>query len=262
MTQNVYFRTTNFVYLVEIEWPPHGSQVSSIPQSQPGVVAIPQDTRQVIMRLSNADAGLNNINRVQNEVAAMALAREALKQRERKIIPGVYGWANTADCQGWIMMQHMVGVPLDLAIQEMGFNERKRVLKEVAQIVFDLQQFELPPSIKHFGGLDFDSQGNFISAPLTKFHGGPFVTYVDMIKGIFREQLATADKSPIIDGWQSNGTRTKLENFVLKDIERLLKTVNTRSKRLIHGDFSKYFPSFSSPFLSFKRFFIEFVGES
>jgi hypothetical protein len=155
------------------------------------------------MRLSNASAGLNNQNRVQNEVAAMALAREALKPRQ--IVPAVYGWASAAEGQGWILMEHMGGTPLDEAIQAMGSDEKRKILKEVATIVLDLQQFNLPESIQNFGGLDFDSQGHFVSASLTVFQCGPFPTYGDMIKGILREQLATADKSPILDGWQATG---------------------------------------------------------
>lgn len=52
------------------------------PAAQPGTVAIPDSAQNVVMRLSNAAAGLNDQNRVQNEVAAMSLARKALAPRQ------------------------------------------------------------------------------------------------------------------------------------------------------------------------------------
>ena len=167
----------------------------------------------------------------------MSLARKALAPRQ--IVPAVYGWGSAADDnQGWILMEHMRGTPLDAAFDAMSSDDQSKSLKELAGIVRALQQYELPESIQEFGGLDFDHDGKIVSAQLTVFACGPFTTYPMLINGILYEQLAAADKSPIVRGWRDKGTRAKLERFITEDVDRMLQSVNTEKKRLVHGDFS------------------------
>jgi hypothetical protein len=61
-------------------------------------LTIPDNARYADMHLNNAATGLNNQNRAQNEVAAMALSREALEHRQH--VPAIYGWASTAEGRG------------------------------------------------------------------------------------------------------------------------------------------------------------------
>lgn len=236
------FPYNNFVYRVELSHSPsHSPQRQNVleePATQPGTIAIPDSAKHVVMRLSNAAAGLNDQNRVQNEVAAMSLARKALAPRQ--IIPAIYGWASAAKDQGWILMEHMRGTPLDAEFEEMRFDDKRKTLKEVAGIIRAIQQYELPESIQGFGGLDFDRDGNIVSASLTLFSCGPFTTYSKLVKGILREQLAATDKSPILHGWISKDTRAKLERFITEDVDRMLQSINTEKKRLVHGDFSTF----------------------
>jgi hypothetical protein len=235
------FPYNNFVYRVELSRSTSPSsqsrKVLDAPAAQPGTVAIPDSAQHVVMRLSNAAAGLNDQNRVQNEVAAMSLAREALAPRQ--IVPAVYGWASAAIDQGWILMEHMRGTPLDVKFEEMSSDDKNKTLKEVAGIVWAMQQYELPESIQGFGGLDFDRDGNIISAPLTVFSCGPFTTYSMLVKGVLCEQLAATDKSSILRGWTAKDTRVKLERFITEDVDRMLQSINTE-KRLVHGDFSTF----------------------
>lgn len=57
----------------------------------------------------------------------MALAREALKPRQ--IVSAIYGWASGAEDQGWILMKHMSGTPLDASFEAMSSKKvKKRVL--------------------------------------------------------------------------------------------------------------------------------------
>jgi hypothetical protein len=140
------------------------------------------------MRLSNAAAGLNDQTRVQNEVAAISLARKALAPRQ--IVPAVYGWVSAAKGQGWILMEHMRGTSLDANFEYMRSDDKNKTLKEVAGIVWAMQQYELPESIQGFGGLDFDRDGNTVSRRLTVFSCGPFTTYSMLINGILYDQLA------------------------------------------------------------------------
>ncbi|KAK0122261.1 hypothetical protein ONS95_010511 [Cadophora gregata] len=234
------FPYNNFVYRVKLSRSTFPSSqrrtVLDAPAAQPGTVAIPDSAQHVVMRLSNAAAGLNDQNRVQNEVAAMSLARKALAPRQ--IVPTVYGWASAAKDQGWILMEHMRGTPLDANFEDMSSDDKNKTLKEVADIVRAMQQYELPESIQGFGGLDFGSDGNIVSGPLTVFPCGPFTTYSMLVKGVLYEQLAAADKSPIIRGWTTKDTRAKLERFITKNVDRMLQGINTEKKRLVHGDFT------------------------
>ncbi|KAK2758251.1 hypothetical protein FQN54_004096 [Arachnomyces sp. PD_36] len=231
------FPYNNFVYRVELS---HSSSPQSQhrkePEPQPGTIPIPDSAQHVIMRLSNAAAGLNNLNRVENEVAAMSLARKAVFPRQ--VIPAVYGWASAAKDQGWILMEHMRGVPLDAAFEEMTLNDKTKTLGEIASIVRAMQEYELPESIKGFGGLDFDRDGNIVSAPLTVFSCGPFTTYSELVKGILREQLAAADKIPVLEGWRAKDIWARLDKFITEDVERMLQSANAGKKRLVHGDFT------------------------
>jgi hypothetical protein len=234
------FPYNNFVYHVELSRSLSPSsqrrKVLEAPAAQPGTVSIPDSTQHVVMRLSNAAAGLNDQNRVQNEVAAMSLARKALTPR--KIVPAIYGWASAAKDQGWILMEHMRGTPLDAAFEDMSSDDQSKALKEVVGIAGALQQYELPESIQGFGGLAFDLDSNIISGPLTMFSCGPFTTYAMLVKGVLYEQLAAADKSPILCGWTAKDIRAKLERFISEDVDRVLQSMNDEKKRLVHGDFS------------------------
>lgn len=140
------FPYNNFVYRIELSRLSDNQQVLTTSVSQPGAISIPHNAQHVVMRLSDYRAGLNDWNRVQNEVAAMTLVREALKPRQ--IIPAIYGWASAADDQGGILMEYMSGTSLDASFQAMSSDEgKKRVLREMATIVLSLQQFDLPKTI-------------------------------------------------------------------------------------------------------------------
>ena len=67
------FPYNNFVYCVDLVRPFDNDETLMNYISQPGVVSIPSGTTRLVMRLSNAAAGLNDRNRVENEVAAMTL---------------------------------------------------------------------------------------------------------------------------------------------------------------------------------------------
>lgn len=45
-------------------------------------------------------SGFNNANRVENEVAALTLARQALKDEFPSLIPAIYAWKSAKNEQG------------------------------------------------------------------------------------------------------------------------------------------------------------------
>ncbi|CAH0023461.1 unnamed protein product [Clonostachys rhizophaga] len=190
------FPYNNFVYRVGILPNATGLKTQKLVRPQPGTVALPQQADHVIMRLSNASAGLNDHNRVENEVAAMHLARAALQPM--RIVPAVYGWGSASKSQGWILMEYMSGAPLDAILPTLVYDDKERAIGQVAAIVRGLQTFELPSTIQGFGGLNFDNEGNIVAAQLTLSTGGPYTTYSEMLTSLLDEQLAKSDSSNII----------------------------------------------------------------
>jgi hypothetical protein len=147
------FPYNNFIYRVELPQPNQGAKDA---EAQPGTSPMPENSQYLVMRLNNAAAGLNDQNRIQNEVASMALAREAL--RPRHLVPMVYGWQSGDHGQGWILMEHMPGNPLDVAFDAMSTDEQRIGLQQLATILRDLHQVSLPKTTQEFGGLCFDSE--------------------------------------------------------------------------------------------------------
>jgi hypothetical protein len=62
------------------------------------------------MRISNPQALVNEEVRVQNEVAAMWLTRQALSGYELRLVPEAYGWCPSSDDRGWILEEYKEGV--------------------------------------------------------------------------------------------------------------------------------------------------------
>lgn len=217
------------------------------PSRQPGTVPLPTGVSSLVVRLPNAAAGgLNNLNRVQNEVAIMSLMRDALKTLPTQLVPAVYGWASAANDQGWILQQYMPGRTLDAEFSKMAFQDKKSILRQMAEILAKLQQYQLPRTIKDYGGLSFDESGNVISGPMTIVHGGPFPTYEALYREMLRLQLDKADQYPVVGGWQSRDIRKRLDSFTAHGLGRIMQGVDSK-KVLIHGDFRMCSPSSHCP---------------
>ena len=87
--------------------------------------------------------GMNNTNRVENEVAAMHLARTAIAQKLPKyaeLVPNVYTWKATVpnpideEDFGWIAMQYVEGSSLHAAFKTFTRDEKISTVKEIAAI--------------------------------------------------------------------------------------------------------------------------------
>lgn len=233
------FPYKNFVYRVGIVASSAGPDTQKHAGRQPGTAAIPQQTDHVIMRLSNAAAGLNGSNRVENEVAAMHLARAALQPMQ--IVPAVFGWGSASPGQGWILMEYMSGAPLDSILPTLAtHDEKKKAIRRLAAVVRALQPFELPSTIQGFGGLNFDDEGNIGTAQLTLATGGPYKTYAEMLISLLNNELARSEGSAVVQGWRTIELRPVIEHFIRVDVHALCAQIGITSRRtLVHGDFSK-----------------------
>lgn len=124
------------------------------------------------MRFTDPDANLNNVVLVQSEVASMTLARNALDSLSTHIVPHVYDWKDaTADEPGWILLEFLPGEPLELgAFKKLDRVAKQNILRQVALVFKSLQQYEVPASVKGYGGLGFAEDGSIVVGP-TPIHG-------------------------------------------------------------------------------------------
>ena len=199
----------------------------------------------LVIRLSNPRAqGLDEKNRIQNEVAVMSLAREALKGVELShIVPVVYGWGTVEEEQeGWILMQALDGINImdQRPWTEMGINEKQLVLSQMADIASALQTYPLPSTVTRIGGLNIEKDGTLTSALMTLSYGGPFQDCFSYWHSILNKQLEEADGSSVVRGWRNSNVRTRVENFIespagLKKAIDLLGPVCKR-RSIVHAD--------------------------
>ncbi|KAJ5526499.1 hypothetical protein N7513_010658 [Penicillium frequentans] len=237
----------NFVYRVSLRAsePPFNE---TSPPLKFGTQALPPDTTEVILRLSDPDANLNVAVRIQNEVAAINLMQKALTLYPLTIVPKLYGWesaddANETGCiHGWILQESMRGLPLDTIFPNLPFEDKCKIISQIAQIFKAIQIFKLPQTVTQIGGLGFNSEGDIISGPFTIPLGGPFSTHSDMFKANLNLQLQAAERNVLIGGWRKGSDDNlydRLQNFMKSSLidDILGKTEKSTDLTLIHGDF-------------------------
>ncbi|EHL03113.1 hypothetical protein M7I_0805 [Glarea lozoyensis 74030] len=131
----------------------------------------------VVIRISNPQALLNEDVRVQNEVAAMCLARQALSTYGSRLIPHTYAWQSSEEGYGWILQEYMEGVPLDKEMNGLNSDRKQDILHQIANVFKLIQNFSLPESVKGYGGLTFNDSGEIVTGPTTIPCGGPFTEF-------------------------------------------------------------------------------------
>ncbi|KID65406.1 uncharacterized protein G6M90_00g052630 [Metarhizium brunneum] len=238
------FPYNNFIYLVTLPSPTTTTikiKSSQFAEFQPGTVPFPANATSLIFRLANSHpgTGLNNTNRIENEVAFMTLVRQALaKSKYSHIVPDVYTWAGTSSGQGFSIQQYMHGTMPDRGFEDLTLQDKSVVLGQMADILALLQQFKIPTTVDRFGGLKFDEDGKVVSAQMTLFKGEPCTTYKDLLSAIFKVKFQEADENPVIRGWRENGVRAKLENFIVYRLKETLKDYKDVRRVLVHSDFT------------------------
>ena len=151
-------------------------------QPRSGVEPLPSNTTQAVVRFTNPDANLNDAVLVENQVAAITLAREALNSLDIPIVPQVYGWSSAANGVGWVLMEFMPGASLEAAeFQKLDEDAKRDIITQIAQLVKLIQKYQLPASIKGYGGLRFSEDGSIVVGP-TPIHGAvtPCETYHEL----------------------------------------------------------------------------------
>ena len=232
------FPYNNFVYAVKIslEVPVAHNQA----QRQPGTHTIPPGLDAFILRLPNPTSGYNNTVRVENEVAALSLARDALQAKFPGFVPRVFGWGSARHGQGWILQEYMAGCPLLDDFGQMSDENKAFMLRQMADVLTILQRYRLPATIRDYGGLNFGPSGEYVSGPLSILDAGPFTTYEGLVKATIESKLAKADTDPQVEGWRANGVRARLDKFIAEGLHVTMEKMGTFPKVLVHADFSMY----------------------
>jgi len=218
---------------------------------QPATSNLPASTTKLVMRMSDPDAILNELVRVQNEAAAMMLAREALASLPNAIVPAVYGWNRTVleleqtqhpFTPGWVLMESIPGSRLLDKWDSLSSTKKREILQQLAVIFQKLQAYQLPETIKGYGGLNFDNDGNVVVGPTAIWGGGPCTSYVDLYVECLQTQLAFAEKCDVVKAWKGSGLRSRIVNFANDGLKPLLLQAESDSAlrpTLVHGDFGK-----------------------
>ncbi|KAI8167012.1 hypothetical protein K4K49_011180 [Colletotrichum sp. SAR 10_70] len=163
-----------------------------------GASPLPPCATKVIMRFSDPASMLNENIRVQNEVAVMSLAREALKQHDPSLVPEVYGWRPFSEGVGWTLIEFRQGVPLGDRFPTLESEKKRDMLRQIAQVFKHIKKHKLPESARTFGGLNFGPDGSLIGGPTPIAGGGPCTTLADLYQEYFKTQTGFADKCDIV----------------------------------------------------------------
>lgn len=121
----------------------------------------------------------------------------------------------------------------------MNAQEKSTILEQMADILACFQRFQLPHTIDQYGGVGFDSSGNYVSTALSIFDAGPFATYQELLRATITSKLAKVDNDPQVKGWRDNNIRARLDDFLDRGLPTLLRDVASLDKVLVHADFCK-----------------------
>ncbi|KAI9046408.1 hypothetical protein LZ554_009584 [Drepanopeziza brunnea f. sp. 'monogermtubi'] len=225
------FKYNNFVYHIVLADDTLRSPVKNADGGhelqQPGCVDIP--------------AGMHQETRVQNEVAILALAADALRHINPPVVPRVFGWSRAGYNQaGWILQELMPGIPMGEAFDEaMSLDQKKEILAQMAGLLKALQDYALPESIRGFGGVIFDDRGAIVSGPMTTVGAGPWDDLEDFYRGSLRMALTKADENPYLQGWHREGVRERIDSFIEHGLPSLFAHFLTKQdKSIVHADFT------------------------
>lgn len=226
------FDYNNFIYKVNIDGICQQDQ-------QFGTTPLVAKTSHIIMRLSNPASGLPDHNRIENEVGMMCLFRQALARYDLgHLIPAVYAWGSAEAGQGWILQEFKQGSQLDKIFETASDALKQSNFSQMADVVHAMQSFEVPQTVTGYGGVSFSPDGAIVSGPMTTLSKGPSETYTELFEAFLQQQLVASDKSPVLEGWQEDGIRDRLDRFCVEKLPEMTSAFISPIKAIVHSDLS------------------------
>ncbi|KAL0933356.1 phosphotransferase enzyme family protein [Colletotrichum truncatum] len=241
--ENSPFQYNNFIYKITL-----ANSATARNFANGGPYTIPPPAGGVstfIMRLSNPKAeGIVQDNRIENEVAAIHLARQGLlafRPEVAFLIPAVYAWRSHKSAKGgfgWTLMEFKEGIPLDRKFRDLPDEDKKNILEQIADVFSGIQRAPLPDSIQSHGGLTIDDAGKIVGGEMTTLKGGPWASYLDFWKSKLAYQLEDSGESPVLEGWKPNGVEERISRFISSGLDQYFAStgLDTAKRVLIHGD--------------------------
>ncbi|OOQ89873.1 phosphotransferase enzyme family protein [Penicillium brasilianum] len=232
----------NHVYLIRLDRPLTESSPAKSEFSKPYTSEIPAGTSKLVLRISKNNVNLEDSVRIQNEVAFLALARDALSAIDALVTPRVFGWEDELSTSptpySWIMEEFIQGDSLSPdEILALDHNTRQSLLYQIARVVKAFQDYRLPKTVSMYGGLKFDDQGEIVNTASTLPCGGPFHSYQQFIREMCTWQLKMSDRSAYLNRWRDiPGLRERLESFLTRGLDKLLDEIPEQKPTLIHAD--------------------------
>ncbi|KAJ7221692.1 kinase-like domain-containing protein [Mycena pura] len=200
--------------------------------------------RRLVVRLLKTELG-GLPERVQNEVAALALVREPLRSVVR--VPDVYAWSEGRGINEipFIVMEHLPGIPLDTIWSQLDLPSRLPIICQISDILTSLQSVRIPVpylSSNHaFGGLAFSPSGEITTAMHPEGIGGPFTSAEAQWLSMLSVRIRDADANPVIKGWkglEQPDLRSRLDSFLQSDEGFMAIMPNVATEpTFVHGDF-------------------------
>jgi hypothetical protein len=230
----------NYIHIIDFEL---AIEFNLNLSKNPGTEPIAFGSTKAVFRIGNPEGMFNHAVKVENTVATMQLVRQALSKQHLHIVPKVYAWSKTGGPSdiGWILEEYKSGANIEPEFHgTLAADLQRHVLRQVAEVLEAVQDFELPAGAANFGGLAFDkvNEGSIVSGPFViEPYTNPYTDMKSFYQGMMEAQLAVADKT-IAKGWRKDGLRERLDKFAQEGLEKLLAetlTMNTRPN-LIIGD--------------------------
>ncbi|KAJ0116818.1 hypothetical protein J7T55_009969 [Diaporthe amygdali] len=246
------FPYNNFLYKLDLAAPAIAANFTPKPCT---TLPPAEGISTLILKLSNPKAeGLDNTNRVENDVIASSLIRDSLSQRApdmADIVPAVYAWEPFMDpspdadeaSSGWTLMGYRPGSNLDGHFATLDEHDKVAVMEQVATILSAIQAVQLPAGVTGLGGMTLTSDGAIVTGQRSILPGGPWPSYANMLASKLQFQLGgDAEHSAVLRGWRDNGAlRAKLDDFISSPaIAKVLARgrVDANHRVLTHGDFT------------------------
>ena len=213
---------------------------SDYKSNQPGTTAIPTGAAKFILRMPNPASGYNDEVRVEKEIAALALARDALGSELAHLVPDVYAWSSAQNAQqGWMLQEFMPGKELSEDFDSLSEHDQTAMLRQMAEILVCFQRLQLPPGVDAYGSITFSGDGDIISCPPSTQGDASHQSLAALMVAKIKSSLEVASKSTRMDGWKPNGVRERLEQFLDGGLSTVIARVPQLDKTLVHGDFSE-----------------------
>lgn len=117
------------------------------------------------------------------------------------------------------------------------------VCQQLAAVAGALQNYQLPATVKGYGGLTFDDAGTMSSTKIIFRTGGPFPTYRDYLKTTLEWQLAQSEGISALKGWRGiPGLRERIDAFITDPdgLDCVLSKIPEYRPTLVHGDLSEF----------------------